>query len=431
MRPPSCRCPTTGSRTIASTLCATPASISACRLFPPTRSSTPKGFSPRPAGLGVARRSGHHGPRRAYRSGRAAAQPPRRSGMSLAHRRHGEDEPRRRHTLARSRWPDWPGSNHKTSRSSASTSTWRADQHGRDSYDVVPPQSFRRAPESASSRHSAERASLERDVERIRAIPRRTRCIARPTALRSSPAPGPASSSRRSSSMRRSTSTGCSSARCRISIRWRGSIDQYPRYAVGAARHPSGAHLRLRSRRRRTREQVTGVKTRRNSMGGWSQARYQRRAENFHLHHVKEVVDTLDAHRAQRQHPAHHRRRRRRRRVAAARSNCRSRSRRSSSTFSNSIAMPATTRDRGDARGAAPEGCRDRCRAGAGTRGRLAGGGLGVVGPEAALSALELGQVDELLIAARPEISRPSEAAGRRRARAGRGRHIGSGERAG
>lgn len=29
-------------------------------------------------------------------------------------------------------------------------------------------------------------------------------------------------------------------------------------------------------------------------MGGWSQARYQRRAENFHLHHIKEVVDTLD-----------------------------------------------------------------------------------------------------------------------------------------
>src|SRR5688500_13279419 len=29
-------------------------------------------------------------------------------------------------------------------------------------------------------------------------------------------------------------------------------------------------------------------------MGGWSQARYQRRAENFHLHHVKEVVETLD-----------------------------------------------------------------------------------------------------------------------------------------
>jgi len=29
--------------------------------------------------------------------------------------------------------------------------------------------------------------------------------------------------------------------------------------------------------------------------GGWSQARYQRHIENFHLQHVKEVIDTLDA----------------------------------------------------------------------------------------------------------------------------------------
>ena len=29
-------------------------------------------------------------------------------------------------------------------------------------------------------------------------------------------------------------------------------------------------------------------------MGGWSQARYQRHVENFHLHHMKEVVDVLD-----------------------------------------------------------------------------------------------------------------------------------------
>ncbi len=29
-------------------------------------------------------------------------------------------------------------------------------------------------------------------------------------------------------------------------------------------------------------------------MGGWSQARYQRHIENFHLHHIKEVVDVLD-----------------------------------------------------------------------------------------------------------------------------------------
>jgi peptide chain release factor subunit 1 len=40
--------------------------------------------------------------------------------------------------------------------------------------------------------------------------------------------------------------------------------------------------------------QVQGVKTRRHSMGGSSQARYQRHVENFHLHHVKEVVDVLE-----------------------------------------------------------------------------------------------------------------------------------------
>jgi peptide chain release factor subunit 1 len=40
--------------------------------------------------------------------------------------------------------------------------------------------------------------------------------------------------------------------------------------------------------------EVEGVRTRRTSVGGWSQARYQRHVENFHLHHMKEVVDVLD-----------------------------------------------------------------------------------------------------------------------------------------
>jgi peptide chain release factor subunit 1 len=43
-----------------------------------------------------------------------------------------------------------------------------------------------------------------------------------------------------------------------------------------------------------TEQEVTGVKTKRTSQGGWSQARYQRHIENFHVHHVKEVVDALD-----------------------------------------------------------------------------------------------------------------------------------------
>ena len=39
---------------------------------------------------------------------------------------------------------------------------------------------------------------------------------------------------------------------------------------------------------------IEGVKTRRTSQGGWSQARYQRHIENYHLQHVKEVVETLE-----------------------------------------------------------------------------------------------------------------------------------------
>ena len=43
-----------------------------------------------------------------------------------------------------------------------------------------------------------------------------------------------------------------------------------------------------------SQEEVTGVKTRRTSQGGWSQARYQRHIENFHLQHIKEVVEALE-----------------------------------------------------------------------------------------------------------------------------------------
>src|SRR5207253_10756025 len=43
----------------------------------------------------------------------------------------------------------------------------------------------------------------------------------------------------------------------------------------------------------RSRE-IQNVKTKRTQVGGWSQMRYQRHTENYHLHHAKEVVDALD-----------------------------------------------------------------------------------------------------------------------------------------
>jgi peptide subunit release factor 1 (eRF1) len=39
---------------------------------------------------------------------------------------------------------------------------------------------------------------------------------------------------------------------------------------------------------------VQNTKTKHSKAGGWSQARFQRRVENVHLHHAKEVVERLD-----------------------------------------------------------------------------------------------------------------------------------------
>lgn len=70
--------------------------------------------------------------------------------------------------------------------------------------------------------------------------------------------------------------------------------DQYPRYAALLVNTNSARIFVCGLGTTESEKQVTNTKTRRTSMGGWSQARYQRHVENFHLHHMKEVVDTLD-----------------------------------------------------------------------------------------------------------------------------------------
>ena len=71
-------------------------------------------------------------------------------------------------------------------------------------------------------------------------------------------------------------------------------VSKYPRYAVVLAdtvrtRIVVVAHGSVTSD-----VPIEGVKTRRTSQGGWSQARYQRHIENYHLQHVKDVVETLE-----------------------------------------------------------------------------------------------------------------------------------------
>jgi len=70
--------------------------------------------------------------------------------------------------------------------------------------------------------------------------------------------------------------------------------DQYPRYAALLADTNSARLFVFSLGVTESQREVRNLKTRKTSMGGWSQARYQRHTENFHLQHMKEVVDMLD-----------------------------------------------------------------------------------------------------------------------------------------
>lgn len=150
-------------------------------------------------------------------------------------------------------------------------------------------------------------------------------------------------------------------------------------------------------------ETVTNAKTRRTSKGGWSQARYQRRADNVHLHHIKEVVDTLD--RLVRDEDLQHI-------VVSGEEVALSILRDRLPKHLTERLVDITTWDR----------TAGETEILAGSLGALRekdaetdaekvdelinawrSGGLGVAGPESTLSALQLGQVDELIITAAPD----------------------------
>jgi peptide chain release factor subunit 1 len=69
---------------------------------------------------------------------------------------------------------------------------------------------------------------------------------------------------------------------------------RYPRYAAVLADSHRTRILVVADGAVETDRAIEGVKTRRTAQGGWSQARYQRHVENYHLHHVKDVVAALE-----------------------------------------------------------------------------------------------------------------------------------------
>jgi peptide chain release factor subunit 1 len=69
---------------------------------------------------------------------------------------------------------------------------------------------------------------------------------------------------------------------------------QYPRYAAVVADTNTARILVFAAAELVSQREVKGTKTRRSQQGGWSQARFQRHISNYHLQHVKEVVEALD-----------------------------------------------------------------------------------------------------------------------------------------
>ena len=182
-------------------------------------------------------------------------------------------------------------------------------------------------------------------------------------------------------------------------------VENYPRYAA-VMLDTNKARIFVFGTSTEREETVVGEKTRRTSKGGWSQARYQRRADNFHIHHVKEVVDTLDK-------------------------IVREEELQQIVVSGAEVAMPIL-------REQLPKHLADKIleigphedgengsfvqRTMAALREKDAetdvekvqelidawkSGGLGVAGPEATLSAFQLGQVEELIITATPETLKP------------------------
>ena len=175
---------------------------------------------------------------------------------------------------------------------------------------------------------------------------------------------------------------------------------EFPRYAVVLADTNSARILVVADGNIASQASVENVKTRRTSQGGWSQARFQRRNENMHLHHVKDVIDALDT--IVRRDDLH--------RIVIA---------------GDAVVLPLIREqlpkhlaemvaDEMSMAAAAPEHDVVRATLGAMRRvdsetdrekidaviGAYRAGGLGVVGPDAALLALTNGQVDELLMTA-------------------------------
>lgn len=167
----------------------------------------------------------------------------------------------------------------------------RADQHGRDRYDVFLRKAFKERMRSYEA-DAAARASLEGDLEQItRYLERDLEPSTNAVALFSASSKG----------LFEAMQLGAGLDEHWLSIDTQPQLyplarlgSQYPRYAAVLADTAATRIFVFATGELVDTQEVKGEKTRGRSMGGWSQNRYQRRVDNAHAAQVREAVEVLD-----------------------------------------------------------------------------------------------------------------------------------------
>lgn len=165
------------------------------------------------------------------------------------------------------------------------------DERGRDAYDAFVRREFRERARGYAP-NTPERLSLDKDFARIEAyLDRELRPSANGVALFAS-----------------SAADFFEAVQLAAPIRehWLYIADQpqlyplarvnseFPRYAAVLLDTASARIFVFATGELVDERELKGVKTRGRQMGGWSQNRYQRRVDNTHAQHVKDVVEALD-----------------------------------------------------------------------------------------------------------------------------------------
>lgn len=168
----------------------------------------------------------------------------------------------------------------------------RPDQHGRDNFDSFVRKEFAARAKSFAP-DSPERVSFERDAASIRAYLRHD--------LRPSANGLVVFACAGADKYFRAVQLDAPVHRHRLHVNDRPHlyplahlIDQYPRYVALLADTNSARLFVFGLGRTLGNEEVSNARAARTQVRGWSQMRYQRHLENYHLLHAKEVVEMLD-----------------------------------------------------------------------------------------------------------------------------------------